>query len=383
VRATLQESKTEASPILLVAVSSELALPAELDKEFAIVEHALPGRNELKQIAEKTDPEAYAATVSDKRAIGRTLDAAIGLSRTEAEAAFALSGVKYKKLDPTAIWQYKAQAIKKSAALSLYSGDASFENLGGLAKLKEFLLALLNPSREITTPDLRALGVLLLGVPGTGKSEIAKALGNETGRPTLQLDMGSIFASLVGESERNLRQALRIVDAMAPCILFIDEVEKGLSGAESGGRSDSGVTTRLFGGFLTWLSDHVSDVFLIATSNDISKLPSAFLRAGRFDGIFFLDLPGEQQREKIWEIYLKRFGHSLKSARPPSTDWTGAEIRACCRLAAMLQVSLVEAAKTVVPVAKMAQEQTEALRCWADGRATSPETGIVYCRKGK
>ena len=168
--------------------------------------------------------------------------------------------------------------------------------------------------------------------PGTGKSAFCKALGNETGRPTLMLDIGSLMGSLVGATEQNIRQALRIADAMSPAILFVDELDKGLSGIGSTG--DSGVSTRLFGTLLTWLSDHETDVFFVATANDISKLPPEFTRAERFDGVFFLDLPAGKDKEAIWDLYRGQFGIPAAQARPADANWTGAEIKSCCRLAA-------------------------------------------------
>jgi SpoVK/Ycf46/Vps4 family AAA+-type ATPase len=218
----------------------------------------------------------------------------------------------------------------------------------------------------------------LLGVPGTGKSALSKALGNETGRPTLCLDVGSLMAGLVGETERNIRQALRIADAMAPCILHLDEVEKGLSGAASSGQTDSGVTARLFGTFLTWLNDHASDVFVVATCNDFSKLPSEFGRAERFDGLFFLDLPGTNEKGAIWQLYLRQFGLYAQQRLPSDQSWTGAEIRACCRLAALLDIPLVEAAKNIVPIAVTASESVERLRHWASGRCLDASRSGLY-----
>src|SRR5262249_47547253 len=157
------------------------------------------------------------------------------------------------------------------------------------------------------------------------------ALGNETGRPTLLLDVGALLGSLVGQSEANLRQALRVADAMSPCVLFVDEVEKALSGV--GGTGDSGVSTRLFGALLTWLSDHTSDVFFLGTSNDISKLPPEFARAERFDGVFFLDLPTAAEKDLIWAMYRAQYSTPEGQARPDDTSWTGAEVKSCCRLA--------------------------------------------------
>jgi len=224
----------------------------------------------------------------------------------------------------------------------------------------------------------RPRGVLLLGVPVTGKSAFAKALGHETGRPTLILDIGGLMGSLVGQTEQNIRQALKVADAMAPCIVFLDEVEKALSGVNNNG--DSGVSARLFGTFLTWLSDHDSDVFVVATSNDVTRLPPEFARAERFDGVFFLDLPGSQQKAVIWTLYLTLFGLDPNQPRPEDRDWTGAEIRSCCRLASLLDLPLVAAARNVVPVAVTAMESVSRLREWASGRCLNADAPGIYVR---
>ena len=168
------------------------------------------------------------------------------------------------------------------------------------------------------------------------------------------------MGGIVGDTERNTRQALRIADAMAPSILFLDEVEKGLSGVASSGQTDGGVSARLFGTFLTWLNDHVSDVFVIATCNDITKLPPEFARAERFDGCFFLDLPHETERRAIWNLYLGHFELDAAQRLPNDIGWTGAEIRACCRLAALLDLPLVAAAENIVPVAQQLLNQSSA-----------------------
>jgi SpoVK/Ycf46/Vps4 family AAA+-type ATPase len=196
----------------------------------------------------------------------------------------------------------------------------------------------------------------------------------------LTLDIGSLLGSLVGQSEANLRQALRIVDAMAPCVLFADELEKGLSGV-SGNAGDSGVSARLFGHLLTWLNDHTSDVFFVGTCNDISRLPPEFARAERFDALAFVDLPDPAQRHKIWELYLAKFRLDPRQERPVDDDWTGAEIRACCRLAALLDLPLVAAAQNVVPVARTAGESVERLRSWACGRCLSADRPGIYQRE--
>lgn len=232
----------------VVILSPVVQVPAELDKQFMIIEHELPDREQLTEIARGI------ATEGDELPAGgeleRVLDAAVGLTRYEAEGALSLSLVRHGRLQPDVLWEQKAQMLKKSGLLSLHRGRETFADLGGLESLKAFCLRAMRRQGE-ANPLLRPRGVLLLSPPGCGKSAFAKSLGNETGRPTLTLDMGSLLGSLVGESERNLRQALRIVDAMAPCVLFADELEKGLAGVS--GQGDSGVSARLFGHLLSWL----------------------------------------------------------------------------------------------------------------------------------
>jgi SpoVK/Ycf46/Vps4 family AAA+-type ATPase len=299
------------------------------------------------------------------------------LSRFEAEGAFSLSLVRHSRLAPEAVWELKVQALQKSGLLSLHRGKETFGDLGGLDALKAFCMQALRarPPGSAVTPR----GILLLGVPGTGKSAFAKSLGNQTGRPTLVLDVGALMGSLVGQTEQNIRSALRIADAMAPCLLFLDEVEKALAGATSSGVTDSGVSARLFGSLLTWMSDHESDVFVVTTSNNISALPPEFGRAERFDAVYFLDLPSKAERQAIWRIYLAKFAIP-DQPMPEDADWTGAEIKSCCRLASLLDVSLLEAARNVVPVAATAAESVERLRTWACGRCLSANTPGLYTR---
>jgi SpoVK/Ycf46/Vps4 family AAA+-type ATPase len=244
-----------------------------------------------------------------------------------------------------------------------------------LTNLKDFCRRALRPGKRV-----QPRGLLLLGVPGVGKSAFARALGNEVGRPTLLLDLGALYGSLVGQTEQNVRQALRVADAMSPCLLFCDEVEKALSGV--GGQGDSGVSTRLFGTLLTWLSDRSSDCFFLGTCNDVSRLPPEFSRAERFDGVFFLDLPTSAEKDLIWGLYRQQFGIADDQSRPDDTAWTGAEIRSCCRLAALLDVPLTQSAHHVVPVAVTAAEQVERLRSWASGRCLSASAPGIYRRDG-
>ena len=181
-----------------------------------------------------------------------------------------------------------------------------------------------------------------------------------------------------GQSESNVRAALKLADATAPCVLLCDKIDKALAGATSSGQTNSGVTARVFGSLLTWLNDHESDVFFVGTCNDASKLPPEFARAERFDGVFFVDLPGRDQTDAIWAIYTRHYGLDSKEARPDDSNWTGAEIKSCCRLASPLDVSLVQAAQNVVPAAVTAGDKIEALRQWAAGRCLSADRAGVY-----
>ena len=211
--------------------------------------------------------------------------------------------------------------VPKSGLLTLHRGGERFADLGGLDNLKGFCLRSLRQQGQ-SDSRRRPKGVLLLSPPGCGKSQFCKALGNEVGRPTLILDVGSLMGSLVGQTEANIRQALKIADAMSPCILMCDEVEKALSGVGSSGATDSGVSARLFGTLLTWLNDRTSDVYVVCTCNDISKLPPEFSRAERFDGVFFVELPGVQQRRAIWNLYVEQYGLDAHQPKPVDADWT-------------------------------------------------------------
>ena len=169
---------------------------------------------------------------------------------------------------------------------------------------------------------------------------------------------------------------------MAPCVLMIDEVEKALAGVAGSGQGDSGVSARMFASLLSWLNDHESDVFVVCTANDVTKLPPEFSRAERFDGLFFLDLPDAEQKAIIWRQYRERFDIDAEQRLPKDENWTGAEVRACCRLAALLDVPLVQAAQNIVPVAVTAAESVQKLRSWASGRCLSADKSGIYSGTG-
>jgi ATPase family associated with various cellular activities (AAA) len=272
----------------IIILSPTVKLPSELERHFVVLEHPLPSRDQLWEIA-----SSLAEGIADYSASKREglLDAAAGLTCSEAESAFSLSLVRHGSIQEREVWELKSRWLKKSGLLQLHQGQQGFDALGGLQNLKEFC----RHSLRRETSQLRKAkprGIMLLGVPGTGKSAFAKALGKETDRPVLLLDVGQLMGSLVGQSEANIRAVLKTADAMSPCILFIDEVEKALAGAATGSSSDSGVSSRLFGTLLTWLNDHTTDVYVVVTCNNIQQLPPEFSRAERFDAILFLDLPG-------------------------------------------------------------------------------------------
>ena len=361
--------------VIVVVLAPVVQLPIELEKLFVVLEHDLPDREELEQIARgiATEEGELPADVQ----LQAVIDAAAGLTRMEAENAFSLALIRNNQIAADAVWELKSQMLKKSGTLSLYQGQEDFSRLGGLTNLKAFCKrAMLNTARGNSL--LRPRGVMLLSPPGCGKSQFCKALGKEVGRPVLQLDVGSLMGSLVGQSEERTRSAFKVIDAMAPCIAMIDEVEKAFAGIGSSG--DSGVASRMFGTFLSWLNDHESDVFVVCTSNDIAKLPPEFGRSERFDGIFFLDLPSLEEKDGIWNLYRQLYGIDSTSRHPDDTNWTGAEIKSCCRLAALLDVSLAQAAQNVVPVAVTSAESIDRLRIWASGRCLSASTPGIYQR---
>lgn len=366
-----------------IVLSPTVAIPLEWQNSFVVVNQELPNREELKKLAMGLAQKSELPKTEDDWSA--VLSAAVGMTRTAAEGAFSLSIVKHKPFCPSIVQSLKGQAIKQRGLLTLYEGDDSFDNMGGLENFRDITMRLLNKRHD--NPLLFPKGLLLLGVPGSGKSQAVKCLGNATNRPVLSLDVGSLRSKFQGETDANVRDALKIADAMAPCILFIDEIEKALSGVQSSGLTDGGTGARLFGTLLTWLNDHKTDVFFAGTCNDITQLMAGnpeFARAERFDGMFFFDLPTESEREAIWEIYLKMYGVSkpppMKDLLGLSEDWTGAEIRSCCRLSAMLDATIKETSGNIVPIVRIAEKRMTELRAWADGQCLSSSTKGLYKR---
>ena len=375
VQATARQVQLGKSQRTFVIVLAPLVdLPPELEKLFVVIEHELPDRDQLATIAREIADEPAELPVGD--ALDALLDAAAGLTRFEAEGAFSLALVRDGALTPRTIWEVKAQQLKKAGPLALHTGTERFADLGGLAALKEFCLRALGA--RAATRAVAPKGVLLLSPPGCGKSAFCKALGQEVARPTLRLDIGALMGSLVGQTEANVRRAIATAEAMAPCVLMIDEIDKGLAGVRGGGQADGGVAARLFGTLLTWLADRTSDVFVVATANSVADLPPEFTRAERFDGVFFIDLPERAEKDAIWGIHRQAYAVAADDPQPTDEQWTGAEISACCRLAALLELPLRDAAQHVVPVAVAAAEPIAQLRDWASGRCLAADRAGVY-----
>ena len=243
-------------------------------------------------------------------------------------------------------------------------------------------------------------GLLLLGVPGCGKSLTAKSIASFWNMPLLRLDIGKVYQGLVGSSEDNIRKAIATAEAVAPCVLWIDEIEKGLNGVQSSGSTDGGVTSRIFSTILTWMQEKTSPVFVVATANNINLLPPELLRKGRFDEIFFVDLPTTQERQNIFSIHLKKKGQDpskfpLGILGKKTEGFNGAEIEECIKeamFAAYVQnpdepkleaAHIVEAIEKTVPLSTTMKEQITNLREWAKTRAKNASNEIsIDDRKG-
>lgn len=347
----------------LVVLAPSVEIPVELSKVFTALSFDLPGREDLKKMLIYMADSTKKPLPSEEKQES-LLEAGKGLSAFEFENALALSLVTKKQFDPLVIMEQKSQLIKKNASLVLENFSESLETLKGYDNLKNFAL------RVITSEYAR--GVLLVGVPGCGKSHFGKGIGKAVGWLTPQLDFGRLFAGEVGASEHLAREAFQCVDAFSPCVLLIDEIEKGLSGIESSGKTDGGTGSRVFGTFLNWLNDHKSRVFVVATCNNISAMPPEFLRAERWDAIFFVDLPTERERRTILDLYKNQY-HVEGEPSHNLEGWSGAEIKSLCRIAAMMKCSLAESERYVIPLSQSMADKIEGLREWARTR-TIPAT---------
>ena len=343
-----------------VIVSPTITIPNEINRYISILDFNLPNKEEITDFIEIFCNDFKIKIKNDTK--NKLIKAGLGLTLFELENALSLSLSTKQTLLPDFINEQKKQLIKAQNSLTINNKNLKFDSLYGLDKLKFFAKKMVGKGK----------GILLVGVPGGGKSHFANTLGSETNRVTINMDFGAMMGGIVGETEQNTANALKTIDAMEPCILFIDEIKKGMAGV-SGYNGDSGTSQRQGGQFLKWLSDHESDVYVVATSNDISKLPPEYLRAERWDAIFFVDLPNKEEREGICEIYKKLY--KIKDDILPNIDnWTGAEIKTLYRLANAMNISLLEANEYITPIYKTMKEKIEDLRNWAKDRTIYAST---------
>lgn len=376
----------------VIILSAVMKIPPELEKDISVIDWDLPDRRELEAVVEKLlkqlpqgcDP-GLAATPEGREQI---VDAALGLTRVEAENVLAKSIVRHRTFHLPTILGEKKHIIRKSGILEYYEASESLDGIGGLEVLKSWLTkrrhAFTSEAREFGLPMPR--GILLIGVPGCGKSLTAKAVGATWQMPLLRLDVGKIFGGLVGASEENIRKALKTAEAVAPSILWLDEMEKGFSGTGSSNFSDGGTTSRVFGTFVTWMQEKTAPVFVIATANNVHQLPPELLRKGRFDEIFFVDLPSPEERIEILKIHLHKKGRTtegLDLARidEAMVEFSGSEIEQVV-ISAMYEAfdanphqrqltteQLLHAAREIVPLSVTMREAIVAMREWAKTRA--------------
>ncbi len=324
----------------VVLVSPTLVIPPEIEKEVSVLDVPLPGYRDLlqllKEIVEVVRRGNRAKVELTRDDADHLVKAALGLTLSEAENAFAKAIAhdgRLSKDDVPLVLEEKRQVIRKSGLLEYFPTEVQLANVGGLDALKTWLVrrgaAFSEAARRFGLPEPK--GLLLLGVQGCGKSLTAKAIAAQWKLPLLRLDLGRIFSGLVGSSEENLRRAIQVAESVAPVVLWVDEIEKGLAGAQSSGFSDGGVTARVMATFLTWLQEKTAPVFVVATANRIEQLPPELLRKGRFDEIFFIDLPAVEERREIFRIHVQKRGrdpaaHDLEALARSAEGFSGAEI---------------------------------------------------------
>lgn len=373
-----------------IVVAPTLKIPEELEKDVSVIDVPLPSKadlmNLLKDIIRVVTKNKRAVVELNRDQADQLVSAAHGLTLAEAENAFAKAIAQDARLDGNdvrLILEEKSQVVRKSGLLEYFATDQTLAEVGGLKHLKKWLAgrqgAFSEAARAFGLPEPK--GLLLLGVQGCGKSLTAKSIATSWRLPLVRLDMGRIYSGYIGASEENLRRAIRVVESLAPVVLWIDEIEKGLAGS-SGGQSDSGVSARVFGTMLTWLQEKTSPVFVVCTANRIDGLPPELLRKGRFDEIFFIDLPTEAERTDIFHIQLTKRGRvptefPLKDFARASIDFSGAEIEqvlvsamydAFAGGAQLTAAHVLQAISDTLPLAVTMAEDINRLRDWAKRR---------------
>ena len=390
----------------IIFLSSNYDIPADLDKYIHFVDWPLPEKtdieNKLKDLLTRASKrkdlvEKFQVEYSNED-FELIVNSFRGLTLSECEQICAYCMIKYPKLMPDVISIQKKEIIRKSGLLEWISSDIDMESIGGLENLKQWLSkrkdAFSQDAIDYGLPS-NPKGLMLVGIQGAGKSLFAKGISSFWNFPLIRLDMGKVFSGIVGSSEQNMRQVFKVIESVAPCILWCDEIDKGMSGGRSSGHTDGGTTSRVLGSWLTWMQEKTAPVFVVATANDVSNLPPELLRKGRFDEIFFVDLPNESEREKIFIIHLNQRNRDCKkfdihSLVKESQNFTGAEIESSIE-AAMYEAfsdnkrdintkDILLSLKNSVPIAIIMKEEIDALRKWASERARSASISQTYAR---
>jgi SpoVK/Ycf46/Vps4 family AAA+-type ATPase len=348
----------------LVMISPVIRMCPEVDKYFHVIDLPLPDENELFELQNELGKQTKIQT--DLNAAR----AAMGLTEFEAETAYALSLIRSGRFSTRVISEAKSQMIRKSGLMEFWS-PADINDVGGLGNLKAFISnrakAFLPENFKLPHPK----GLLLVGIPGTGKSLSSKATASILGWPLIRLDIGALKNSLVGESERRMREATQIIDAFGACVVWCDEIEKSLAGSKSSGETDAGTTASMLGHLLTWMQETTSPVFIMATANDISKLPPELIR--RFDATFFVDLPCRSERVDIINIMNRKWGSEIPEEYADKLGgYTGAEIEQLAKDS--LFDGLDEALDALIPLSRTMKEDVQALKEWAKTRARIANT---------
>jgi AAA+ superfamily predicted ATPase len=394
VRELAQDLKSTFTTVILL--SPVMHIPTELEKEVSVLDVPLPSFRDLLQLLREIIAvvrQGNKARIDLTRPQAEQLiKAAQGLTLSEAENAFAKAIANDGVLDQHDIHlvlEEKRQVVRKSGLLEFVNVEEDLGHVGGLGSLKRWLDGRANSfgesARAFGLPAPK--GLLLLGVQGCGKSLTAKAIARQWALPLLRLDLGRIFSSLIGSSEENLRRAIAVAESVAPTVLWVDEIEKGLSGS-TGIVTDSGVSARVFGTLLTWLQEKTAPVFVVATCNSIDAMPPELLRKGRFDEIFFIDLPSSEERREIFRIHLKRRDRDpgrfdLDALANAAEGFSGSEIEQAVIAALygafadsgqLTQGHLLKAVTESLPLSTTMSDEISQLREWARKR-TRPASG--------
>lgn len=385
-RGLARKLKYTRKSILITAPAA--VIPPELANECVVMDYPLPNLKTLEAVLDKLRLTPGVSINLSKAGREKLLQAALGLTASQAQRVFAKAIVTDGSLsdaDIDFVMREKKELIRDIEALEFTEASETPESVGGLGELKHWL----NLREKAFSSEARAYGlpapkgIALIGIPGTGKSLTAKMISRLWHLPLIRLDVGALFGSLVGESEERVRRALSVVEIIAPCILWIDELEKALSH----GGLDSGTSTRVFGSILTWMQEKSAPVFVVATANDVTALPPELLRRGRFDEIFFLDLPTEGERKEIFGVHILKRGRlpemfDLDKLAKASRGYVGSEIEQAVidamyigfndREREFTTEDILHALRHQVPLSVSQREQIEHLRSWLrEGRAQS------------